>query len=158
MTDPVRKTYGNRLRVRACGLLIESERLLMVNHRSLSKSDFWAPPGGGVDFGESVTTCLQREMTEETGLQTEVAEFLFACEFIQEPLHAIELFFRLTRIGGSLITGIDPEMNTEDQIIDGVRFLNGDEIRNMDKHTLHGIFRFVEEPLQIMGLRGYFKL
>ncbi len=158
MADQVHETYGNRLRVRACGLLVENERLLMVNHRSLSKSDFWAPPGGGVDFGESAADCLQREMLEETGLKTEVADFLFACEFIQKPLHAIELFFLLRRIGGVLVTGLDPEMKAEEQIINTVQFLRGDEIRKMDPQTLHGVFRFVNEPLQITELQGYFKL
>ncbi len=158
MANRVHEIYGNRLRIRACGLLIEKEELLMVNHQSISKHDFWAPPGGGVGFGESIEACLVREMLEETGLKTEVLAFLFVCEFIEKPLHAIELFFLLRRIGGSLVTGHDPEMKMEDQIIQTVRFLDTDEIRIMDPATLHGIFRFVKEPLQITGLRGYFKL
>ena len=158
MANQVHELYGNRLRVRACGILVENESILMVNHRSLSKSDFWAPPGGGVNFGETITACLQREMLEETGLAVEAGEFLFACEFIQKPLHAIELFFHLTRYGGVLVSGLDPEMKTEDQIIKSVRFLAWEEIQKMDTEKLHGIFRFVKQPAEITGLRGYFKL
>lgn len=158
MTEQVQQTYGNRLRVRTCGLLIENEQLLMVNHRSLTDTDFWSPPGGGMIFGESSSACLQRELKEETGLETEVGEFLFACEFIQKPLHAIELFFLVRRIGGNLVTGLDPEMNSQDQIIKTVRFLSWDEIQKMNPKVLHGIFRFTGEPAQITRLRGYFKL
>jgi 8-oxo-dGTP diphosphatase len=158
MDDLVQEIYGNRLRVRACGLLVENEKLLMVSHRSLAKIDFWAPPGGGINFGEPVTGCLFRELREETGLETEAGEFLFACEFIKEPLHAIELFFRITRTGGVLTTGLDPEMKSQDQIIKTVRFLPWDEIQMMDAESLHGIFRFVNQPAQITRLRGYFRL
>ncbi len=158
MTEQVQEMYGNRLRVRACGLLIKNERLLMVNHRSLTETDFWAPPGGGVNFGESASSSLQRELREETGLETEVGEFLFACEFIQLPLHAIELFFLVRQVRGELVTGFDPEMKRKDQIIKAVQFLHWDEILKMDPTALHGIFRFTEEPAQITRLRGYFKV
>jgi len=158
MTNQVQKIYGNRLRVRTCGLLIENERLLMVNHRSLSKTDFWAPPGGGLNYGESASSSLKRELREETGLDTEAGEFLFACEFIQKPLHAIELFFLLRHIGGNLVKGRDPEMKGKDQIIKSVQFLHWGEIQKMSPKALHGIFRFTEEPAQITRLRGYFKL
>jgi 8-oxo-dGTP diphosphatase len=158
MTDQVNELYGNRLRVRSCGLLVENESLLMVNHRSLSANDFWAPPGGGVNFGESLRACLEREVLEETGLETNAGDFLFACEFIQKPLHAIEFFFLLKRIGGTLITGHDPEMEGQEQIIKTVRYLRWDAIQNMPANTLHGIFQLVREPAQITGLRGYFKL
>jgi 8-oxo-dGTP diphosphatase len=158
MENPVQETYGNRLRVRACGLLIENNRLLMVNHRGLAETDFWAPPGGGINFGESTTDCLSRELREETGLETRAGEFLFACEFIREPLHAIELFFTVTRIGGTLKAGQDPEMKSGDQIIQNVQFLPWEAIQKMNLESLHGIFRFVSQPAQITDLRGYFRL
>jgi 8-oxo-dGTP diphosphatase len=160
MADRVQEMYGNRLRVRACGILVENEGLLMVNHKSLSKAkrDFWAPPGGGVHFGESITECLRREMIEETGLETASEELLFVCEFVQLPLHAVELFFVARRTGGVLKKGSDPEMNSGEQIIQDVRFLSWREIRKMNPESVHGIFRFVAEPSQICTLRGYFKL
>jgi len=71
----------------------------MASHHSLGESGIlWAPPGGGMDFGQSVEENLTREFREETGLKVEVKRFLFINEFLAVPLHAVELFFEVTRI------------------------------------------------------------
>lgn len=158
MEQSVTQLYGNRVRVRVCGLLTENDCLLLVNHRGLSESDFWSPPGGGIQPGESASVALARELEEETGLIVNVRDFLFACEFIQEPLHAVELFFRVERAGGELHKGHDPEMEAHQQLIQEVRWVSFIELQKWPHHQLHGIFRKVEKPAQIMDLRGYFSL
>ncbi len=156
MNTVIESTYGNRLRVRVCGLLEENNGLLMVSHRSLATGDLWIPPGGGVNFGEPATAALEREVAEETGLSVKVVEFQFACEFIKPPLHAVELFFRVKAIGGRLKTGSDPETHPDAQIIREVRFVSWTDLETMKPEALHGIFRFVQSPRQIMHLTGYF--
>ena len=158
MATDVDKIYGNRLRVRACGLLVENDALLLVNHRSLTASDFWSPPGGGLNFGESARMGLKRELKEETGLDVDVLDFLFTSEFIHPPLHAIELFFLIKRVAGSLKRGSDPEMAEENQIIQQVAYLTWEAIGKLNPRNLHGIFRQVDDPRQIIGLRGYFEV
>jgi len=130
----------------------------MVNHRFITETDFWSPPGGGIEFGESASESLVREFKEETGLDIRVDNFLFTTEFISPPLHAIEFFFRVTPLGGSLQKGTDPEMNSENQIIRNVKFFRWNELKVMDQKTLHGMFRLVDEPVKISDLRGYFKI
>jgi 8-oxo-dGTP diphosphatase len=156
MTNPVHEFYGNRLRVRACGLCVVGEDLLMVNHQHLANGNFWTPPGGGIEFGEQIEQCLIREFREETGLEIEPKEFLFATEFISLPLHAIEFFFRVEMTGGTLKKGSDPEM--QNQIIRDVQFISWPVLKSWNPNSLHGIFQKVPEPSKIMGLRGYFKL
>lgn len=157
MSDTVHELYGNRVRVRVCGLLAEQDRILMINHRSLGSENFWAPPGGGLNFGESAIAGLIREMKEETGLEAEVGDLRFVCEFNHSPLHAVELFFLVKRVGGSLAVGADPEMSGQ-QIIREVRFMTWKELEKINPHWLHGVFREVAEPSQIMQLRGYFRV
>lgn len=48
-------TFGNQIRVRVYGILISQEEILLVNHSGLNESgDWWAPPGGGLIFEESM--------------------------------------------------------------------------------------------------------
>ena len=153
--DPgITKMYGNKIRVRACGLCWQNSHLLMVNHRGITQTDFWAPPGGGLEFGESVNECLKKEFEEETGLQISVGRFLFGCEFVQKPLHAIELYFEVSIEAGVLKKGNDPEM----AIIEEVRFFSSPELGNLPPRVLHGIFRLVQTPEDLKTLNGFFTI
>jgi 8-oxo-dGTP diphosphatase len=126
----------------------------MVNHASITPTDFWAPPGGGVEFGQPVNETLRKEFKEETGLNIRPGDFLFGCEFIQKPIHSIELFYAVTIDSGTLKTGSDPEI----QIIKDVRFLSPLEIGNIPSGELHGIFRLVDSPAALQDLRGFFRI
>ena len=154
MDAGIRSTYGKRVRLRACGICWHEDALLMVNHSGITASPFWAPPGGGVEFGESVDACLKKEYLEETGLEISAGKFLFACEFIHEPLHAIELFFSVSVVGGSLKKGNDPEL----PIIEDVRFMSTVELMNIPPNELHGIFRHIQTPGDLNTLSGFFRI
>ena len=101
MDGEIGKIYGDRLRVRVCGLCWDGDRILLANHSLLSGSNFWIPPGGGLEYGETVEKALKREFSEETGLEVEQLGFAFGCEFVKKPLHAIELFFNVVKSGES---------------------------------------------------------
>lgn len=130
--------YGNRIRVRACGICIEDNKVLMIGHRAiLGENTFWSPPGGGVEVGEMAEEALRREFLEETGLETEVGKLLIMNEFVKLPLHAIELFFVVKRVGGKLVLGHDPEMNSSEQLIQKIEWLSLDEIKRLNLSEKH---------------------
>lgn len=158
MLDSVQNIYGNKVRIRVCGLCEGKEGLLMVNHTGLVEGDFWAPPGGGIELNETATDALRREFVEETGIVVDVCDFLFACEFINKPLHAIELFFRVMSKDTAIKAGYDPEMGSKKQLIQKVEYLKWDQIKEIKPNHLHGAFKYVSEPSEILDLRGYFKL
>lgn len=157
MIDSVYQAFGNKLRIRVCGLCIDNGRLLMINHHGIREGDFWAPPGGGLQFGETLESCLKREFSEETGLEIEIRDFRFLYEFVQLPLHAIELFFLVEAKRGNLSLGYDPEME-EKQIIQEVKFMSWEEIDRLTPVSRHGIFNGVSEASKIVDLKGHFKL
>jgi 8-oxo-dGTP diphosphatase len=131
--------YGNRLRVRVCGILVEKDQILLVRHAGIGEQGyFWCAPGGGLEFGETLNQCLQREFREETGLEIEVQEFYSHYEFLQLPLHAIELFYKVKRTGGELKTGTDPE--TPDlKVIDAVEWISIRQLSKFPVNTMHPI-------------------
>ncbi|WP_310590386.1 hypothetical protein [Dyadobacter sp. NIV53] len=80
---------------------------------------------------------------------------LFMNEFIQPPLHAIELFFLITSATGKLITGTDPEFSTREQIIKEVRFLSIEEIRALPDIFVHSLFKSINSFDDIFKLKGF---
>jgi len=130
--------YGNRIRVRACGICIENDQVLMIGHRAiLGENTFWSPPGGGVEVGEMAKDALKREFLEETGLEISVGKLLLMNEFVKLPLHGIELFFVVKRVGGELILGHDPEMDLSQQLIQKIEWLSLDKIKSLNLSEKH---------------------
>lgn len=117
--------YTGKLRVRANGLLVDNDALLLVKlYSPLLKRKVWTPPGGGVDFKESMEATLVREFEEETGLTVDVGELQHINELIALPFHAIEFYYEVEKAGGTLRLGSDPERPETDQIIEEVRFIS----------------------------------
>jgi len=153
----IHRIFGNKLRIRVCGICFEENKILLIRHHNIGKQGYlWAPPGGGMEFGENAEECLKREMLEETGLDVSIKRMMFVNEYISHPLHAIELFFETEITGGQLITGKDPEMPEERQLISDASFIDLDTIRSMDKQTLHNLFNYAESKDEILRLNGYF--
>lgn len=125
--------YEGRLRIRACGILIEKGKLLLVQLFSpISNKKVWTPPGGGVKFGESVQQTLRREFKEETGLEVKTRDLVMVHELRKGQYQAIEFFFRVERVGGSVTLGADPERNESSQIISKVEFKQLNELEALD--------------------------
>lgn len=156
LRQDITSLYGNRLRLRVCGLYRENDRLLMVRHRGVGPTDtFWCPPGGGMQFGEAAPDALVREFSEETGLIVVADELLFFNEFMNPPLHALELFFRVRVVAGVLKTGSDPEMEPDQQIIDDVSMMTFAEIKAYPPHEVHALFAHSQSLDDVFDLRGY---
>jgi 8-oxo-dGTP diphosphatase len=130
----------------------------MVNHIGITPGSFWAPPGGGVEFNQTAQESLIREFKEETNLLVTIGQFKFACEFINKPLHAVELFFEVFKVSGKLMLGKDPESEADRQILQDVRWLNFDQIQAIPEDERHGIFRLVQSVQGIKTLSGFYRI
>jgi len=152
------KIYGGRIRIRVCGILIQEDKILLVNHSGLNETNtFWSPPGGGIKFGESVLQCLEREFMEETGLKISPGKFLCLSEFIEAPLHAIEIFFMVKLKGGKLKSGTDPEMGDENQIIKNVEFLSYGQLTDLPINQKHNLLTDLHKMADLFDKRGYYR-
>jgi 8-oxo-dGTP diphosphatase len=54
------------------GIIISDAKLLLIRRANPPFQDTWALPGGFVDYGETVEAAVQREVKEETGLETSI--------------------------------------------------------------------------------------
>ena len=135
--------YSGKLRIRVCGVCQQDNQLLLVRHKpfALNQNGLWSLPGGGLQYGETLQMGLEREFREETGLQVAVGEFLFVHEFISLPLHALEMFFAVTIIGGVLTTGYDSELDPDNQLIAEVAFKSLAAIQKIPTNQLHQILQ-----------------
>lgn len=158
MDSAITTLYGKRVRVRACGLCWKDNKLMMVNHVGLQRENFWAPPGGGIEFGQSAEETVVREFEEETGMQVAMGRFLFVCEFIHDPLHAIELFFEVLHTAGDAVVGADPEMASSSQIINDARWMSWSAIKALPAENVHGIFNYCNVPNDLMHLNAYYRI
>lgn len=157
MKSTIENIYGGVVRVRACGVLIENDQILMVKHVGLgSKGYLWIPPGGGVENGSSIEDTIKKEFVEETGLEVTIETFLFVNEFIDKSLHAIEFFYKVRRKGGQLTKGYDPEVSDEEQIIEEVKFLDINELKKEGIEKVHVRFCDLPSLKSIAGSKGIF--
>ncbi len=147
--------FRDKVRVRVCGILIENDKILLLKHDSIGKKGYlWSPPGGGVEFGNSLHECLKREFHEETNLKIEVGDYLFTNEYIDTKYHAIEIFFEVVSLSGTLKLGTDPELPLDNQILSEARFFSPKELANLPKDALHNAFHVSKSPYKIADLKG----
>jgi len=151
--------FGGKIRVRVSGICIEDNRILLAKHQNIGElGELWIPPGGGVDFKETLEEALIREFKEETGLNIAVAKFLCINEFQANNLHSIELFFLVSRQSGDLKKGSDPELNAAQQIIKDVKFVTFKELAVIDEKKKHNILQGSVNEEYILNMKGHFKL
>ncbi len=128
MNPVVEAAYGHRVRVRVGALIFDEPEdpssLLLVEHDGIHDDEpFWTPAGGGIDFGESLTTALSREVREETGLEVRVDKLRYVLDFVRPPLHTVSFYFEARIVSGELKMGTDPELGGS-QLIRSVRFMD----------------------------------
>ncbi len=156
--NQVLKMYQGQTRIRACGLCLESDRLLLLKHESLGpRGHVWIPPGGGLEYGTDLRKNLIREFKEETGLKVGVQGLLFTHELITRSLHAIEIFFQVERKAGKLLLGLDPEMDSHNQILKEVRLMPFSEINLLHPENKHQLFNYCRSTSELLNLRGYYQ-
>ena len=121
-TEQINKIYGEKLRIRVCGILIHENKLLLVHHKSLGQiGSLWAPPGGGMEYGEDARGALKREFLEETSFSL---DFLYLGDF--------KLMMNRTNIKEHIFFGLNPKKIDQSNPEKGleVSFVNRQELIN----------------------------
>jgi ADP-ribose pyrophosphatase YjhB (NUDIX family) len=80
------RSYPDRPFVGVGGVILHEGRVVLIRRRFEPLKGQWSLPGGAVEIGESLESCVRREMAEETGFEVEVGP-------------VVEVFDRITRDG-----------------------------------------------------------
>lgn len=132
------------MQVRVTGVVIEDDRILLLN-QDTDAGRSWSLPGGKVEEGETLAAALVREMREETGLDVEPGRLLYVCDYLPGGgTHVVHLTFEAMRSGGTqgaVTAGLDTRP------IRGVEF-----VKIADLPTLGFGARFAE--LAMAGFPG----
>lgn len=148
--------FGGRLRTRVNGVLIQDGEILMIKHHMGNGKYFWNVPGGGMKYGSSSEANLKREYMEETGIEIETLNFLCTYEYLNPPLHAVELYFEVRQIGGKLNIGIDPELPNDKQLITEIQFLDINILSSIKNEEKHRLFWGIKSVNDARLWKGYF--
>ena len=90
--------------IRCRGIIIHNDKLLVVKHSE--SANYYALPGGHLDWGENVRDCMKREIIEELGITPEIGKLLYVHNFIDKNnKQSIEFYFEITNSADYLEIG-----------------------------------------------------
>ena len=69
--------------VRVYGIMVDSQKRVLVSDEFIRGSYITKFPGGGLEFGEGTRDCLKREFKEETNLDVTIGDHIFTTDFFQ---------------------------------------------------------------------------
>jgi ADP-ribose pyrophosphatase YjhB (NUDIX family) len=76
-------------------IIVNDEKYLLAKRNKENYNGYWVFPGGGVEFGETLTDTAIREAKEETNLDVEIIKQIGFKEIINVPgnYHSIVFFY-----------------------------------------------------------------
>ena len=107
------RKYPDRPYVGIGGIIVHEGRVVLVKRRFEPLAGQWSIPGGAVETGETLESCLIREMAEETGFVVEVGPVVEVLDRITHDddgrvlYHFVLIDYLCWPIGGELRAGSD---------------------------------------------------
>lgn len=110
--------------VRVAGVLIEQDKILLVNQK-VSSDRCWSLPGGRLERDEKLEDGVVRELFEETGLNTSVIKLLYICDKPDSIPPLLHIPFLVERVSGEITL---PSNEFDSNPIHDVRMVHVDEL------------------------------
>ncbi|MBI5679558.1 MAG: NUDIX hydrolase [Methanobacterium sp.] len=90
-------------------VLSENELIVLIKRKNNPYKDFWALPGGFVEYGETVESAAVREVKEETGLDVDLNGIVGVySDYDRDPRgHTVTVCYIAMESGGKLKADTD---------------------------------------------------
>ncbi len=109
---------NQQIKIRCRGIIVHDGKLLLVKHSH--GADFYALPGGHLDFGEDPMECIAREMVEELGIVPVIGRLLYVYSFVNsEGKQSVEFHFEIKN-GADFLAHAEKEKSHAFEIVDVV--------------------------------------
>lgn len=120
-----------QIKIRCRGVIVHEGKLLVVRHSH--GLQFYAFPGGHLDFGEDPQECMRRELIEELGVEPKIGRLLYVHTFRSgEEKQSVEFFFEIQN-GAEYLLHEEKEKTHADEIAEVVWLNPGDDITILPK-------------------------
>jgi ADP-ribose pyrophosphatase YjhB (NUDIX family) len=121
----------NSIVAAASAIVTNNESAILVHRRT--DNDLWALPGGGMEFGESISDTVVREVREETGLRVAVK---YVVAVYSDPKHVFAYTDGEVRQEFSICVACET-IGGELKISDESKELKFVHPRDIDQLTMH---------------------
>ncbi|KAF5086537.1 NUDIX domain-containing protein [Methanobacterium aggregans] len=120
----------------------ESVCFVLIKRKNEPYKDFWALPGGFVEYGETVESAASREAKEETGLEIDLKGIIGVySDPKRDPRgHTVSIAFLARKAYGDLVADTDAN---------DARYFGIDEIRDIDLAFDHR--QIIEEGISMFN-------
>ncbi len=119
---------SSNIRIRVAGVIFSNNKILLIAHKKCNDV-YWLLPGGGVDYGESLTEALERELMEELNIKVAVQNIALISDSIDPSgeRHVLNICFYCDIESGEM------KLGAEDRLHD-FSFFSQTDILNLTIH------------------------
>ena len=139
------KKETDNIRIGCWGIITNNKNQVLLLKRR--KVDYWEEPGGKLKVGELLEKGVTREIYEETGINTKVADFLLFDEVFwgDSKQHWITFNYHLKHVSGE-VKNMEPEKHED------VRWFSFSDLpKNIGWLTMKSINKYLEKNKQEEG-------
>jgi 8-oxo-dGTP diphosphatase len=90
-------------------VIVKGDRVVLVKRKNNPFKDYWALPGGFMEYGEKVEDAVLREAKEETGLKVKIIKLtgVYSDPKRDPRGHIVSVVYLCNKVGGELKADTD---------------------------------------------------
>lgn len=130
-----------RFNVRAYGLLIQDNKLLL-SHEMVKGKHVTKFPGGGLEYGEGLVDCLIREFKEEMNIDIAIKEHFYTTDYFQRSYfkggdQLISVYYLVDNIHNAPIPTIDEGFKNPEPEVGELLYFRWKHLRELQVEDVH---------------------